>query len=138
VCAPVKAFDILYLNGKSLLNNSAVKRRDLLRFALKEVPGHVEHTVQWTGTTAKDIRKKMNDIMEKRGEGLVIKHPKAMYLLNGRNLDWIKVKPEYMVCPGGAEVSNRLIRFFKGQYGRDSGPLGRRYVHLPTGRLSHL
>ena len=27
----------------------------------------------------------------------MIKHPKSQYVLNGRNNDWIKVKPEYMV-----------------------------------------
>jgi ATP-dependent DNA ligase len=32
-----------------------------------------------------------------RGEGLVIKHPSAQYILNGRNEDWFKVKPEYLV-----------------------------------------
>lgn len=35
--------------------------------------------------------------MNDRGEGLVMKHPDSEYVLNGRNKDWIKVKPEYMV-----------------------------------------
>ena len=35
--------------------------------------------------------------MANRGEGLVMKHPDSEYVLNGRNKDWIKVKPEYMV-----------------------------------------
>jgi hypothetical protein len=62
-----------------------------------------------------DVRKRMEDVMATRGEGLVMKHPDAGYILNGRNKDWIKVlirfcfteqdmysafsqvKPEYMV-----------------------------------------
>jgi len=55
----------------------------------------------------------MNEIMEKRGEGLVIKHPKAMYLLNGRNLDWIKVKPEYMVCKGDHVVPSGQLNVLR-------------------------
>jgi hypothetical protein len=33
--------------------------------------------------------------MATRGEGLVIKHPDASYVLNGRNKDWIKVSLRY-------------------------------------------
>jgi DNA ligase 4 len=41
--------------------------------------------------TVKDVRKKMEEVMAARGEGLVMKHPDAGYTLNGRNKDWIKV-----------------------------------------------
>lgn len=41
--------------------------------------------------TAKDVRTRMDEVMNSRGEGLVIKHPESEYVLNGRNRDWIKV-----------------------------------------------
>jgi DNA ligase-4 len=69
-----------------------------MRSCLKEIPGRVEFAIDFKGKTAKDIREKMDEIMATRGEGLVIKHPLSEYILNGRNKDWIKVKPEYMVC----------------------------------------
>lgn len=69
-----------------------------MRHCLKEIPGRIEFTIEYKGRTAEDIRAKMDEIMENRGEGLVIKHPSSKYVLNGRNKDWIKVKPEYMVC----------------------------------------
>jgi ATP-dependent DNA ligase len=31
------------------------------------------------------------------GEGLILKHPNSVYVLNGRLDHWIKIKPEYMV-----------------------------------------
>jgi ATP-dependent DNA ligase len=34
----------------------------------------------------------MDEVMNSRGEGLVIKHPESEYVLNGRNRDWIKVR----------------------------------------------
>ena len=34
---------------------------------------------------------RMEDVMANRGEGLILKHPDAEYVLNGRNKDWIKV-----------------------------------------------
>ncbi|TBU42396.1 DNA ligase 4 [Dichomitus squalens] len=91
-----KVFDLLYLNGMSLLHRSTKFRKRNLRSCLKEVPGRIEFITEYEGKTAKDIRIRMDDIVANRGEGLVLKHPDAEYVLNGRNKDWIKVKPEYM------------------------------------------
>ncbi|KIY67314.1 DNA ligase 4 [Cylindrobasidium torrendii FP15055 ss-10] len=91
-----KVFDIVYLNGSSLIDRSTSFRKKNMRHCLKEIPGRIEFTIEYKGRTAEDIRAKMDEIMENRGEGLVIKHPSSKYVLNGRNKDWIKVKPEYM------------------------------------------
>ncbi|CCM06278.1 uncharacterized protein FIBRA_08529 [Fibroporia radiculosa] len=91
-----KVFDLLYLNGMSLLQKSLKFRKRNLRACLKEVSGRIEYAVEYEGRTAKDVRERMNDIIASRGEGLVLKHPDSEYVLNGRNRDWIKVKPEYM------------------------------------------
>ncbi|KAJ3559037.1 hypothetical protein NM688_g581 [Phlebia brevispora] len=91
-----KIFDLLYLNGMSLLHKSLKFRKRNLRAYIKEVKGRIEYATEWEGRTAQDVRKRMDDIMEARGEGLVLKHPDSEYVLNGRNRDWIKVKPEYM------------------------------------------
>ncbi|KAJ6581402.1 ATP dependent DNA ligase domain-containing protein [Mycena capillaripes] len=91
-----KVFDLLYLNGQSLIEKSTSTRKKNMRACLKEIKGRIEFAVEYRGTTAKDVRTRMDEIMEARGEGLVIKHPASQYVLNGRNMDWIKVKPEYM------------------------------------------
>nr|Q7Z7W5.1 RecName: Full=DNA ligase 4; AltName: Full=DNA ligase IV; AltName: Full=Polydeoxyribonucleotide synthase [ATP] 4 [Coprinopsis cinerea]BAC76766.1 DNA ligase IV [Coprinopsis cinerea]BAD93669.1 DNA ligase IV [Coprinopsis cinerea] len=91
-----KVFDLLYLNGMSLLDKTVKFRKNNLRHCIKPIPGRIEFVEEYQGETANDIRKRMEQVMENRGEGLVIKHPKAKYILNGRNTDWIKVKPEYM------------------------------------------
>ncbi|KAI0664220.1 DNA ligase 4 [Cubamyces menziesii] len=91
-----KVFDLLYLNGMSLLHKSLKFRKRNLRSCLKEVPGRIEFVSEFEGRTAKDVRKRMDDIIANRGEGLIMKHPDSEYVLNGRNKDWIKVKPEYM------------------------------------------
>lgn len=62
-----------------------------MRNCLKEITGRIEYAVDYKGTTAKDIRNRMDEVMANRGEGLVIKHPLSKYVLNGRNMDWIKV-----------------------------------------------
>lgn len=91
-----KVFDLLYLNGMSLHKKSLKFRKRNLRACIKEIPGRMEFTTEFEGKTAKDVRQRMDEIMAARGEGLILKHPDSEYTLNGRNKDWIKVKPEYM------------------------------------------
>ena len=93
----VKIFDMLHLNGQSLLHKSLKFRKRNLRACVTEIQGRIEYATEWEGKTAQDVRDRMEDIMNDRGEGLVLKHPDSEYVLNGRNKDWIKVKPEYMV-----------------------------------------
>lgn len=88
---PVKIFDLLYLNGISLLQKSLKFRKRNLQACLTEVPGRVEFCAEYEGYTAKDVRDRMELVMASRGEGVVIKHPESAYVLNGRNKDWIKV-----------------------------------------------
>ncbi|KAI0051030.1 DNA ligase IV [Auriscalpium vulgare] len=91
-----KVFDLLYLNGTSLIHKSTKFRKRNLKACIKEVQGRIELVTESEGKTAKDVRQKMEEVMAERGEGLVLKHPDSEYILNGRNKDWIKVKPEYM------------------------------------------
>lgn len=86
-------FDLLYLNGQSILKKSTMYRKKNMRACIKEVSGRLEFTKEFSGTSAKDIREKMDEVMNDRGEGLVIKHPSSEYGLNARNKDWIKVCP---------------------------------------------
>ena len=83
-----------------------------MRQCLKEIAGRIECTSEYKGKTAKDIRERMDEVMAARGEGLVIKHPLSKYVLNGRNMDWIKVPFSYLLyeaqlmffCLGEARV----------------------------------
>ena len=93
--ATVKVFDLLYLNGQSLANKSTKFRKRNLKACIKEVQGRIELVVDFEARTANDVRKRMEEVMATRGEGLVMKHPDAGYILNGRNKDWIKVRLSY-------------------------------------------
>jgi len=88
---PVKVFDLLYLNGQSLLHKSCKFRKRNLRTCFTEKQGRIEFVTEYQGKTAKDVRERMEVVMEARGEGLILKHPDGEYVLNGRNKDWIKV-----------------------------------------------
>ncbi|KAF5338008.1 hypothetical protein D9757_015417 [Collybiopsis confluens] len=110
----VKIFDILYLNGKSLLNKSVKFRKCNMRGSTKEIKGRVGFVTEHMGWTAQDILKMLEKVMDTKGEGLVIKHPLSKYVLNDRNLDWVKVKPEHL--DGMAESLDSLV--VAGNYGR--------------------
>ena len=107
ITGTVKVFDLLYLNGQPLANKSTKFRKRNLKACIKEIQGRIELVADFEARTAKDVRKRMEDIMTTRGEGLVMKHPDAGYILNGRNKDWIKVslcdefyKAEYVLRVG--------------------------------------
>jgi len=87
----VKVFDLLYLNGQSLIHKSCKFRKRNLRTCFTEKQGRIEFVTEYQGKTAKDVRDRMEVVMEARGEGLILKHPDGEYVLNGRNKDWIKV-----------------------------------------------
>lgn len=89
---PVKIFDLLYLNDRSLIDKSASSRKKNMRKYIKEIQGRIEYTTEFKAKTAKEVRERMDTVMAERGEGLVMKHPMSQYVLNGRNNDWIKVR----------------------------------------------
>jgi len=71
-----------------------------MKSCLKEIQGRIEFVIEFKGKTAKDIRERMDEVMSNRGEGLVIKHPASKYILNGRNMDWVKVSDRVTYCAG--------------------------------------
>lgn len=62
-----------------------------MRQYITETQGRIEFTMEYKGTSAKDVRQRMDQVMAERGEGLVMKAQKSQYVLNGRTNDWIKV-----------------------------------------------
>jgi DNA ligase-4 len=62
----VKVFDILLINGKTLLERSTEGRQKNLHNTVNEIKGRLEFATSWRGRTAKDIRDKMEQIMAAR------------------------------------------------------------------------
>ncbi|KDQ13109.1 hypothetical protein BOTBODRAFT_33972 [Botryobasidium botryosum FD-172 SS1] len=100
-----KVFDVLYIDiegserASSALTNVALKNRKktLRSFGLfNEVKGRFEFVLEKEGSTAQDVENQLQQVVETRGEGLVLKTPLSKYLLGGRENSWVKIKPEYM------------------------------------------
>lgn len=109
-------YDILHLNGETLITKQLKHRRSALQKIIKPIDKFVEVIKYDEGSQKKDITKRFLEVMEQGGEGLVIKNPDSPYGVNMRDNSWIKVKPEYI--DGLGENFDLLI--IGGYYGNGS------------------
>ncbi|XP_040579752.1 DNA ligase 4 [Lepeophtheirus salmonis] len=91
-------YDILLLNGVVLTNKSFKTRLELLRdnFKDKEMIGRFVLAENWKGEVKQDAIDALNDAIDRREEGIVLKDPQSVYKPGARaGGGWIKLKPEY-------------------------------------------
>ncbi|KAI1319760.1 DNA ligase (ATP) [Mortierella claussenii] len=90
-------FDVLYMNGASIIDHPLEARRDMLpSIFTKEVEGHLEILKYQVGSTEQHIIDAIDAAIMGRQEGVIIKNPRSAYTPNGRGQDWVKIKPEYV------------------------------------------
>ncbi len=96
---PLKAFvfDILYKDGKQLLDEPLKKRMEILRETLRQAQGEQNddvliRTKNQTITDAKTLGILLEDAISKGLEGLVVKRLESPYEAGGRNFNWVKLK----------------------------------------------
>ena len=99
----VFAFDLLYLNGESLINEPYKKRRQILHenFTPKEgafVFATYKNIIPGEGEVS-DIQPFLEEAVANQCEGLMVKTYDAQseYLPNQRSYNWLKIKKDYMV-----------------------------------------
>lgn len=90
---PLKAFvfDILYINGKSLLDTPLTERMTILADIVYDgdvlipAPGKILYD-------SSDLQKMLDDSISKGLEGVVVKKIDSLYEAGGRNFNWVKLK----------------------------------------------
>lgn len=92
-------FDILYLNGESLLNLGCEDRRDKLKIALKpKTIEQMQDTINLIEEKKIETPKELQDYflekIEEGLEGVVVKKTNSIYQAGKRNFNWIKLKRE--------------------------------------------
>ncbi len=90
---PLKAFvfDILYKDGKQLLDEPLKKRMEILKETIEE-DGVLIKTKNQTVKDAKTLGILLEDAISKGLEGLVVKRLESPYEAGGRNFNWVKLK----------------------------------------------
>ncbi|THZ13046.1 ATP-dependent DNA ligase [Aureobasidium pullulans] len=99
----VFAFDLLFLNGEALVNQSFRERRVKLYEAFKEVEGEFAFA-QYGDTNDLDaIQVLLEDSIKASCEGLMVKMldgPESYYEPSRRSQNWLKVKKDYLAGAG--------------------------------------
>lgn len=91
----VFVFDILYLNGKTLLDKPFIERRKLLEKILEKSHGEESRillTPQKVVTKPADFEKFFRERVGEGLEGLVAKKLDTVYQAGARNYNWVKYK----------------------------------------------
>ncbi|KAG0213346.1 hypothetical protein BGX28_004684 [Mortierella sp. GBA30] len=93
------AFDLLYLNGDSLLREPLAKRRELLLEHFNEVDGEFAFAKSMNSTQIEDIQTFLDQSVADNCEGLMVKTlngAEATYEPSKRSRNWLKVKKDYL------------------------------------------
>ncbi|KAK9478934.1 hypothetical protein V1514DRAFT_329466 [Lipomyces japonicus] len=98
-------FDMLYLNGISLLSQPYSARRMLLESIITEVPGYsmLAKSTKICLKNVKDLQETYARVVEDKSEGIVVKRSSATYIgssmgINGHQ--WVKLKKDYISGQG--------------------------------------
>ena len=85
-------FDIMYLNGKDVMNLTHEQRRALLMQVFDVSNPLIRVIEEKFVTTGKELEDYFNANIASGLEGLVVKRPDALYKPGKRNFNWIKLK----------------------------------------------
>jgi len=85
-------FDLLWLNGHSLLNTPLRERREQLRTLV--LPPQFQRTKVTPARSGSEIEQIFQDARRRLNEGLMIKDPESFYLPGTRGMFWFKLKRE--------------------------------------------
>lgn len=89
-------FDVLMVNNKKLGHETLKKRYEILSSIFTAIPGRIEIVQKTQAHTNKEVIDALNEAIDKREEGIMIKHPLSIYKPDKRGEGWLKIKPEYV------------------------------------------
>ena len=92
------AFDLLFLNGESLVKRTLQERRELLHQTFNEVPNEFAFAQHSDCTTVEEVRELLEKSVNEECEGLMVKTltHNATYEPSRRSYNWLKVKKDYL------------------------------------------
>eukprot|EP01061_Rhynchopus_euleeides_P027457 TRINITY_DN44638_c0_g1_i1.p1 TRINITY_DN44638_c0_g1~~TRINITY_DN44638_c0_g1_i1.p1 ORF type:complete len:700 (+),score=286.97 TRINITY_DN44638_c0_g1_i1:42-2102(+) len=94
----IYAFDLLYLNGKSLLGETFTSRREKLHSSFAEIDGYFQFATGKDCTEEEDIETFLAESLKANCEGLMVKTltRNSEYTPSRRTYNWLKLKKDYI------------------------------------------
>ena len=120
----VYPFDLLYLNGQSLLQHSFEERRQLLLANFTQIPQQFEFANYKNCDDVEEISDYLNASIEDKCEGLMLKTltgEDSSYEPSKRSLNWFKLKKDYLESTGGDSLDLVVIGAYHGKGKRTGG-----------------
>jgi DNA ligase-1 len=141
------AFDLLWLNGRSLLKAPLRERRTLLRDL--KLPPQFQIAEVFPAHSAEDIERIFRQARKRLNEGLMIKDPESFYTPGTRGMLWFKLKKELATLDvvvvaaelGHGKRNNVLSDYtfaVRDQASNELLPIGKAYSGLTDVEISEL
>jgi DNA ligase-1 len=141
------AFDILWLNGQSLLRTPLRSRREQMREL--SLPAQFQNAEVFPAKSAVEIDRIFDQARARSNEGLMVKDPESLYSPGRRGLYWFKLKKELAtldVVVVAAELGHGKRNHVLSDYtfavrDEDSGellPIGKAYSGLTDAEIAEL
>ncbi|KAM4860192.1 DNA ligase 4 isoform 1-T3 [Thomomys bottae] len=89
-------FDVLMVNNKKLGRETLRKRCEILSSTFIPIQGRLEIVQKRQAHSKNEVVDALNEAIDKREEGIMIKHPLSIYKPDKRGEGWLKIKPEYV------------------------------------------
>ncbi|KAF4655613.1 tRNA ligase [Perkinsus olseni] len=91
-------FDLIYLDGESMITKNLDTRRKVLRRRLKEIPDRIQFATARDMDSEEEIQAFFTESVEASCEGLMLKtlFENATYEPSKRSLNWLKLKKDYL------------------------------------------
>ncbi|GFR84311.1 DNA ligase [Elysia marginata] len=92
----IQVFDILLLNDRVLTNTALKDRLPLLEDVFTPIEGHIIRSVYKPATSNQECADALNEAIDNKEEGIMVKLADSVYKPNTRKGGWFKIKPEYI------------------------------------------
>lgn len=110
-------FDILYLDGQSLIHRPLKERKELLHQHVNPNDGHLIIIKSTEIDSKEKLYDQMDQALSDKLEGIIVKDLESTYAVGKRLNSWIKLKPEYV----DSLCDDLDLLIIGGSYGRGIG-----------------
>jgi DNA ligase 1 len=92
------SFDLLFLNGESLLDETLLKRREILFSSFQPVENQFQFATHLDSKNPEEIQDFMTQSVNHLCEGIMVKSliKDSIYFPAKRSMNWLKLKKDYM------------------------------------------